>query len=90
MKSDLAMSSSRPTSSMPAGALAPGASSGSWASTFMRSPTPRSATWRPMLPKPTTPSVLPVISTPANFFFSHSPFFMLAVAWGILRARANM
>ena len=56
----------------------------------MRSPTPRSATWRPMLPKPTTPSVLPVISTPANFFFSHSPFFMLAVAWGILRARANM
>ena len=42
-----------------------------------------------MLPRPTTPSVFPVISTPMNFFFSHSPFFMLAVDWGSFRARAN-
>ena len=41
-----------------------------------------------MLPTPRMPSVLPVISVPSYFFFSHSPRLMEAVAWGIFLARA--
>ena len=43
-----------------------------------------------MLPRPITPSVLPAISTPMNFFFSQIPCFMLSAACGILRASANI
>src|SRR6185437_13857022 len=58
--------------------------------TFILSPTARSAAWRPMLPRPITPSVLPAISVPMYFFFSQIPCFMLWAACGILRASENM
>ena len=58
--------------------------------TFILRPTARSAAWRPMLPRPITPSVLPAISVPMYFFFSQIPCFMLAAACGIFRASANM
>ena len=43
-----------------------------------------------MLPQPITPSVLPVISTPMNFDFSHLPAWVEASAAGIWRATANI
>src|SRR5215813_14724832 len=46
----------------------------------------RSATIEPILPQPMMPSVLPVISTPMNLFFSHLPACVEASAWGICRA----
>ena len=49
----------------------------------MRSPFARSARILPILPIPKIPIVLPVTSLPMNFFFSHLPAFMDAVAWGI-------
>src|SRR4051794_20452985 len=39
-----------------------------------------------MLPSPTTPSVLPRSSLPRNFFFSHFPDFVEALACGTARA----
>ena len=50
----------------------------------------RSATIEPMLPQPMTPSVLPVISTPMNRFFSHLPAWVEASASGIWRASASI
>jgi hypothetical protein len=44
----------------------------------------------PILPAPITPSVLPVISTPMNFDFSHLPAWVEASAAGIWRATANI
>jgi hypothetical protein len=41
-----------------------------------------------MLPQPISPSVLPVISTPRNFDFSHLPARVEASAAGICRASA--
>ncbi len=43
-----------------------------------------------MLPSPTTPSVLPRSSLPMNFFFSHLPPHVLAVACGMWRAIASI
>ncbi len=42
-----------------------------------------------MRPKPITPSVLSISSTPENFERSHLPAVRLACAWGTLRARAS-
>src|SRR5882762_6076036 len=50
----------------------------------------RSATIEPILPQPMMPSVLPVISTPMNLFFSHLPACVDASACGIWRARASI
>ena len=50
----------------------------------------RSATIEPILPQPMTPSVLPVISTPMNLFFSHLPARVEASASGIWRASASI
>ena len=47
-------------------------------------------TMPPMLPAPMTPSVLPVISTPMNFDFSHLPAWVEASAAGSWRATANI
>jgi len=44
-----------------------------------------STTIEPILPQPITPSVLPVISTPMNRFFSHLPAWVEASACGIWR-----
>ena len=66
-----------------------GVTTGSKPMTFMRRPRARSATMRPMLPSPITPSVLPASSRPSNFFFSHLPAFIDGVACGILRATAT-
>src|SRR3989304_1213611 len=57
--------------------------------TFILRPCALLTTTLPMLPTPSTPSVLPVISGPSNFCFSHSPFLIEAVAWGIFLARAT-
>src|SRR5689334_18432263 len=56
----------------------------------MRSPSARSATIEPILPHPTMPSVLPVISTPMKRFFSHLPAWVDASACGISRASASI
>ena len=63
---------------------------GSKATTFMCSPTARSATMEPMLPQPISPSVLPKSSTPMKRFFSHFPALVEALASGSCRARANI
>ncbi|MNX99751.1 hypothetical protein D3C86_1322180 [compost metagenome] len=44
----------------------------------------------PILPAPMTPSVLPVISTPMNFDFSHLPACVELSAAGSWRATANI
>ncbi len=43
-----------------------------------------------MFPQPMMPSVLPVISTPMNRFFSHLPAWVEASAAGNWRATANI
>ena len=58
--------------------------------TFILSPIARLATTEPMLPAPIRPRVLPVISTPMNFDFSHLPARVEASAAGIWRAQANI
>jgi len=58
--------------------------------TFILRPCARSATMLPTRPMPMMPRVLLKISFPMNLFFSHFPFFMEAVAWGILRASDNI
>ena len=50
----------------------------------------RFTTSRPMLPSPTTPSVLPRSSLPRNFFFSHLPARVDAFACGMCRAIASI
>ena len=50
----------------------------------------RFTTSRPMLPRPTTPSVLPRSSLPRNFFFSHFPDLVEAFACGTARAIDSM
>ena len=50
----------------------------------------RAATTEPMLPQPTRPRVLPVISTPMKRDFSHLPAWVEASAAGIWRAQANI
>ncbi len=47
-------------------------------------------TMAPILPAPMTPSVLPVISTPMNFDFSHLPAWVEVSAAGSWRATANI
>ena len=54
------------------------------------SPIARAAVIEPMLPQPTMPSVLAVISTPMKRFFSHLPACVDASAAGISRASANI
>ena len=49
----------------------------------------RFTTSRPMLPRPMTPSVLPRSSLPRNFFFSHLPDLVEALACGMERASAE-
>ena len=49
----------------------------------------RLTTSRPMLPRPTTPSVLPRSSVPRNFFFSHLPDLVETLACGMERASAQ-
>ena len=89
MKSLLLYNSSRETISTPILSAASCDRYGSYANTFILRPCALSATTLPMLPTPSIPSVLPVISVPSNFFFSHSPFRIEAVAWGIFLARAT-
>ena len=86
MKSARARSSSRSHSSTPEAPAASRPMNGSKAMTFIFRPWARSATMRPMLPSPITPSVLPMISTPLNLVFSHLPPFIEAVACGMWRA----
>ena len=50
----------------------------------------RLTTSRPMLPSPTMPSVLPRSSLPMNFFFSHLPARVDALACGMWRAMASI
>ncbi len=73
-------------SSMPRVAARSAVITGSKPITFIFSPRARSATMRPMLPRPTTPSVLPASSRPSNFFFSHLPALSVRHASGIMRA----
>ena len=56
----------------------------------MRRPWARSATIEPILPQPMMPSVLLVISTPMNRFFSHLPAWVETSACGICRASASI
>jgi hypothetical protein len=77
---------SRGTSSMPSSAARSAVSTGSKPITCIFRPLARSATMRPMLPRPITPSVLPASSRPSNFFFSHLPAFIDWLACGIIRA----
>src|SRR5215471_11793029 len=56
----------------------------------MRKPCARSATIDPIFPHPMIPSVLLVISTPMNRFFSHLPACVEASACGICRASASI
>jgi hypothetical protein len=89
MKSARRRSSSRSHSSTPRRAAASRPMNGSKAMTFIFRPAARSATMRPMLPSPITPIVLPMISVPLNFVFSHLPPFIEPVAWGMWRARES-
>ena len=61
---------------------------GSKAVTFICRPSARLATIFPILPHPIRPSVLPKTSVPINFFFSHLPACVDALACGISRASA--
>ena len=90
MKSACASRSSNGTSSTCSSAAASLVMYGSLAITFMSSPLAFAATIRPIWPRPTTPRVLPAISTPMNFFFSHFPSRIDAVACGICLARASI
>ncbi len=74
------------TSSTPRAAARSAVTIGSKPITFIWRPRARSATMRPMLPRPTTPSVLPQSSRPSNFFFSHLPALRSAEACGMWRA----
>ena len=88
MKSERLKSSSRPTSSIPARAAASAVRIGSKPITFILRPAARSATMRPILPRPITPSVLLHTSTPVNLPRSHLPARSAALAAGICRAIA--
>ena len=57
---------------------------------FISKPRARLTTSRPMLPSPITPSVLPRNSVPRNFFFSHLPLLVEAMACGMERAMASI
>ena len=90
MKSARLNNSSSSTFSTPMSLARSGDRNGSNAITFMFRPSARSATIEPILPQPTTPSVLPVISTPMKRFFSHLPAWVEASACGISRASASI
>ncbi len=78
------------TSSTPISAAASSETNGSKATTLIFMARARSTTTDPMLPIPTTPSVLPASSCPWNRFFSHFPPFTLAVACAMWRDRASI
>jgi hypothetical protein len=90
MMSARASNSSSSTFSTPISTARSGVRKGSKATTFSLSPIARSATTAPILPQPTTPSVLAVNSTPMKRFFSHLPACVEASAAGIWRASANI
>ena len=90
MKSARASSSSSVTLVTPSSTARSSVRNGSNATTFIFSPSARSATIEPMLPAPISPSVLPVTSTPMKRFFSHLPACVEASASGSWRASANI
>src|ERR1039457_4620162 len=57
---------------------------------FISNAAARFTTSRPMLPRPTMPSVLPRSSVPMNFRFSHLPDLVDALARGMERASDNV
>jgi hypothetical protein len=89
-KSDRTSNTSRSTSSTPSSFARSAVMNGSKAITRIVRPCARAATRRPMLPRPTIPSVLLEISLPRKRDFSHLPFFIDAVACGMERARASI
>ena len=71
--SDFAKTSSRETSVTPSSSARLFDAIGSYARSFMSKPWACFATSWPMLPSPTMPRVLPVISRPMNFFLLQPP-----------------
>ncbi len=90
MKSARLNSSSSSTFSTPISIARSAVRNGSKAITFIFNPMARSATIEPILPQPMMPSVLAVISTPMNLFFSHLPACVERSASGICRAKASI
>ena len=82
-------SSSRLTSSMPSCAARAGATYGSKAISRTSKAARRCATSWPILPRPTTPTVLPFSSTPVYALRFHCPLRRLASAAGMCRAVAS-
>ncbi len=89
MKSLSRSSSSRPTRRTPSCAARAGWMYGSYAISRVPNAAMRCANSTPMRPRPTTPTVLPWISTPVYFDRFHSPALRAALALAVFRATAS-
>lgn len=82
IKSQRGQISSRGSCWTPKEAETSGAMMGSYPTVFIPKDCIRVATSLPILPRPRIPRIFPFSSVPMNFFLSHLPSFMEAVAWG--------
>ena len=89
MKSDSRSSSSSPTRRTPSCAARAGCTYGSKAISRAPKAAMRCANSTPMRPRPTTPTVLPAISTPVYLERFHSPALSAEEADAVLRATAS-